>query len=180
VNDDQDERIWSKLAHHFDALPVPRELIYTRSTRQRRQRFAARELEGFVLVVLVAAVLGLAVFRTSPSGAASASGPAGPHLRTAEEPAGTMVTACPAALQPGVLEGDANDPWVAWVVSPHGVRVNVIWPAKFTATFNPNLSLLGPRGDVVAHAGQQVLLTGGLGSGESVFGACIVDLAPAP
>ncbi len=70
---------------------------------------------------------------------------------------------CPAfAVVPpvsGVLRGDPNDPQEAvWLEGQAGTRLSIVWPAGFTASFEPNVVLRDERGTVVAVAGDRVEL----------------------
>ena len=54
------------------------------------------------------------------------------------------------------LQGDANDPRVAWIeIKDHGTR-GVLFPDSFTARFTPNLEILDASGQVRFRAGDAI------------------------
>lgn len=80
-------------------------------------------------------------------------------------------------LEGAYLAGEANDSSVAWVSSAVGQRVNVLWPDGYTARFAPSVELVGPIGQFVARAGDELTLGGGfMPSGE--FAVCEVNVGP--
>jgi hypothetical protein len=82
----------------------------------------------------------------------------------------------PTYLEGAFLAGSPDDPSVAWVVSDEGQRVNVLWPAGFTARFGPEIELIDPIGQVFARSGDLLTLGGGFAAGE--FDTCEVHLGP--
>jgi hypothetical protein len=52
-----------------------------------------------------------------------------------------------------VLRGNATDPWVAWLVTSGGARLNPYWPSGYRARFTPNLEILDATGGVVLRSG---------------------------
>ena len=80
-------------------------------------------------------------------------------------------TACAGEERRAILRGSPWDPRVAWVET-----AEVTWPVGYAAVFAPDLRLLGPDGEVVADAGDEVRLTGvvdGVEGGR--FTACAVE-----
>ncbi len=63
-----------------------------------------------------------------------------------------------------ILEGDANDPRVAWLVSSlngpalggPAVRIDVVWPAGYRARFGPGLVVLDASDTIRLRAGDRV------------------------
>jgi len=63
-----------------------------------------------------------------------------------------------------VLHGSQADSRLAWANDAvAGVRFNLVWPAGYTATFDPKLEVLDPGGTVVGREGYQVI------------GGCVTD-----
>lgn len=57
----------------------------------------------------------------------------------------------------GILRGDPNDPQEpVWLEGQFGTRLSIVWPAGFTATFEPGVVLRDDGGAVVAVAGDRV------------------------
>ena len=112
--------------------------------------------------LLLAAILAGCVFQQP---APSSSGSGGVPLRTfgwSVEQDGQPIL-CPAfaAAHPvsGVLRGDADDPQEPiWIEGQAGTRLSIVWPAGFTASFEPEAVLRDERGVVVASAGDSVEL----------------------
>jgi hypothetical protein len=52
-----------------------------------------------------------------------------------------------------VLQGDATDPRVAWLITSSGARLDVYWPAGYRARFTPNLEILDANGTVALRGG---------------------------
>lgn len=91
---------------------------------------------------------------------------------------------CPQAVLGGVtLRGDvASYTRPVWVDSRSGEQLNITWPHRFTARFNPALELLNERGEVVARDGDVLDLGGADGRpfGRAVpFYVCTVTRASA-
>ena len=63
----------------------------------------------------------------------------------------------------GVLEGGATEPdsYCLWIRSAKGRRVPVLWPAGYHARIDP-LELLNASGQIVARAGDHLVLGGGI------------------
>ena len=81
--------------------------------------------------------------------------------------------ACSGETLDGVLRSSPWDPRVGWVGD-----ADVTWPGGFAAAFAPDLRLLGPDGEVVAGAGDRLVLTGTVhGVGGGTFKACAVQRA---
>ena len=100
---------------------------------------------------------------------ASRPGGALPVPDPVDEPA--PGTPCVGEERRGILRGSPWDLRVAWVGT-----ADVTWPAGFAAVFVPELRLLGPDGEVVADAGDEVRLTGAVGGVEGGrFVACAVQ-----
>ncbi len=90
--------------------------------------------------------------------------PTAPHIDTAPPPSApirTFDTSGPFAcagigLIEATLQGDVNDPRVAWIaVKDHGT-LGVIFPKGFTAHFKPNLEILDATGQVKFRAGDSI------------------------
>ena len=80
-------------------------------------------------------------------------------------------TACTGEERRGVLRGSSWDLRVAWIGT-----ADITWPVGTAAVFVPELRLLGPDGEVVAGAGDEVRLTGVVGGVEGGrFAACAVE-----
>ena len=69
------------------------------------------------------------------------------------------------------LTGDPNDPRVAWLTGQYGRR-EVVFPARFTARFAPELEILDATGTVVARSGD--LITGGCVTGGDPVGPLLI------
>ena len=54
------------------------------------------------------------------------------------------------------LAGSPTDPRVAWLVYSQGGRSEIVWPAGFTARFDPDLAVLDASGKVVYRAGDHI------------------------
>lgn len=86
-------------------------------------------------------------------------------------PSGECPTAQLAAVR---LRGDrAADPPV-WVEDAQGKKLSILWPNGFSARFDPDLSLIGGSGQVVARAGDLLDLGGGQVEPAYDFFACEV------
>ncbi|HEX7950893.1 MAG TPA: hypothetical protein VF494_11135 [Candidatus Limnocylindrales bacterium] len=59
------------------------------------------------------------------------------------------VGGCRGVMLNGTLRGDPADPRVAWLVQS-GQRVDVVFPAGYTARFSPTIEILDATGRVVA------------------------------
>lgn len=82
---------------------------------------------------------------------------------------------CPTAQLAGVrLRGDqaANPP--VWVEDAQSKKLSILWPNGYAARFDPDLSLIGANGQVVARAGDLLDLTGGQVDPAYDFFACEV------
>jgi hypothetical protein len=82
---------------------------------------------------------------------------------------------CQAALAQGVLHGDPNDPRLAWLINPDGLRTELQWPRGFTARFNPQLELVASNGEVVAREGDDLDLGGGFSAPDGPFSVCEIN-----
>ena len=82
---------------------------------------------------------------------------------------------CEAALLEGTLRGDAQDPRVAWLIAPTGVRRELQWPFGFSARFAPDLQIVVPDGQLVAREGDEVDLGGGFRPDTEVFAVCEIN-----
>ena len=73
-------------------------------------------------------------------------------------PGGGTPMACAGVGLAAVLQGDPNDPQVAWLDSmmDGAGRQEVIWPAGYTARFTPDLEILDADGHVVIRGGDFV------------------------
>lgn len=58
-------------------------------------------------------------------------------------------------LQGAVLHGSSSNGAV-WLGSPERGRIEVVWPERFSARFDPDLEVLDHRGRVAAREGTQV------------------------
>lgn len=66
-----------------------------------------------------------------------------------------------------VLRGDAGDARVAWAIDrSSGGRIDLVWPAGYSARFLPDLQVLDASGTIVAR------------DGDLVIGKCMGDPAP--
>ena len=68
---------------------------------------------------------------------------------------------CLGSLSSGVrgqLGGDPADPGRIWLTAADGGRLEVVWPAGFSVTFEPRAVLRNELAEVVAHAGNEVHL----------------------
>ena len=75
------------------------------------------------------------------------------------------------------LHGAANDPRLTWMIAPDGRRMELAWPAGFSARFTPNLEVLDDHGQRVAVEGS--LVTGGCPTDDA--GVTLPDFTtPAP
>lgn len=74
----------------------------------------------------------------------------------------------------GTLRGDRSDPRGVWLENPSGQRIDIAWPAGFTARFDTTVSLIGSNGRVVAIAGDLIRLGGSFDRSNTVFEACSV------
>ncbi len=83
---------------------------------------------------------------------------------------------CPAAQLAGLrLRGATSASPAAWVEDDQGKKLSIIWPNGFSARFDPSVSLIGPRGDVVARDGDVLDLTGGQVDPAYDFFACAIS-----
>lgn len=56
------------------------------------------------------------------------------------------------------IHGSASDTQLAWAIdNMTGKRVELIWPARYTARFSPQLVIVDPAGKVVAHEGDLII-----------------------
>jgi hypothetical protein len=66
-----------------------------------------------------------------------------------------------------ILHGAPDDDRVAWAIDrSSGGRIDLVWPAGYSARFLPDLQVLDASGTVVAH------------EGDLVIGKCMGDPAP--
>ena len=122
-----------------------------------------RRRAGLIAWLLIPILGGCA---PSPSEPPGVIGIGADRLRTFTWPAdqdGAPV-ACPAfaAAHPvsGILRGVAGDPQEPiWLEGQSGTRLSIVWPAGFTASFEPDAVLRDEGGDVVATAGARVELS---------------------
>lgn len=64
-----------------------------------------------------------------------------------------------------ILHGDPSDPGLTWIVDRgSGLRTEALWPAGFSARFDPSLEVLDASGRVVHHEGD--LIDGGCVTGD--------------
>jgi hypothetical protein len=76
----------------------------------------------------------------------------------------TNQTGCMGIGLTGVsLYGSPDYPRVAWIGTPGSVRIDVVWPAGFSARFEPDLEVLDAAGRLFAREGSRVT------------GACLTD-----
>lgn len=75
------------------------------------------------------------------------------------------------------LAGDANDPHLAWLVQ-NGTRMDVVFPAGFTARFNPRLEIVDGSGAAVAHEGD--VIDGACVTGPDVQDRLLILWEPQP
>lgn len=84
-------------------------------------------------------------------------------------------SACRGVGLDGVLRGSADDPRVAWLdsnVLGSAKRIEVVFPAGFSARFGPSLQILDGDGRVVALAGDTI--TGGCVTGPDAAGPILI------
>ena len=93
---------------------------------------------------------------------------------TYQPPSSGQLFLCHDAGVEGLLRGRIGDARVVWIENA-GSRVDISWPPGFIARFAPELELLGPTGDVIAHDGDHVQLGGGYMADEPIFMACQID-----
>jgi hypothetical protein len=170
------------LGHRFRArvMPlkapaVPLQVIERRS----RRSFTRPVAGGLILVIVAAAAVGLGGLRrdqveVQPPSAGAAGSTAVvvrdlPHVKEAQP--GTVRVCNDMALS-GTLHGAQSDPRSAWVVSTSESRVEISWPAGYSARFVPMLEVIGPGGAVVAREGDAITLGGSFDAVGSVFEAC--------
>ena len=78
---------------------------------------------------------------------------------------GTMLCAGTGYVGDFRLHGSPDDPRLAWMTWPDGSRRELGWLPGTSARFTPNLEVIGPDGQVIAHEGSQV--TGGCHTGDT-------------
>lgn len=81
-------------------------------------------------------------------------------LHTAQPVPSGKVATCAELLEPAVLRGSPVDGRVAWLQTLDARRIEIIWPAGFSARFEPMLEVLDATGTEV------------LRDGDFVDGAC--------
>jgi hypothetical protein len=81
-----------------------------------------------------------------------------PVIRTAPSDGPGTEISCAGVGMAAILKGDPADPRVAWLEHfPSGPpRIEIIWPAGFTARFAPDLEILDPMGHVAIRGGDFV------------------------
>jgi hypothetical protein len=96
----------------------------------------------------------------SPAPTASPRGPAAVTLALPTLPGGVSGTpaACAGIGLESVLHGDPADPRVAWLepFAGAGPRLDLVWPAGYSARFAPDLEVLDERGNIAIRAGDFV------------------------
>jgi hypothetical protein len=174
----ENRELLARLARRFDAIEVP-DLAAGSSWRtvpsgSVRSGSSARVLgHGAALPVALAALGALAL--VTWAGPLRGLPGAGGHtailhaLPTIAPPPSGTSSDCDLAGLRGTLAGSAADPWLAWMVPGDGTRVDVKWPPGFTARFAPGLEVLNPAGAVVARAGDETQLGGGLAGDDPLF-----------
>jgi hypothetical protein len=167
-----EREVLERLNERLDNLAIPAERAWT---EPRTARLKIHTTDVAIAAVLVIVIAGFAVPRLGvPLGGGSAAiVRALPALPA--PPTGASVS-CDTAGFMGTLAGDVNDPWYAWLVSGSGDRVDVKWPAGFTARFDPELQIVDPTGATIARTGETIQLGGGLAGGNTeFFAACMVN-----
>jgi hypothetical protein len=135
----------------------------------RSSQAASPWMAGAQLVALVV-IVGSALLLSNTWASAPTTGSQVVGLPHA--PASGPLVICNGQLLVGTLKGDLSDPRHAWLVSGAGDRIDVAWPADFTARFNPNLEILDGQGAVVAQGGQALRLGGSMSVDGGVFNVC--------
>jgi hypothetical protein len=88
---------------------------------------------------------------------------------------------CPAALLSDVkLHGEVSSTPAAWVTSPSGQHLSVVWPNGYVARFAPQLQIIDGSGHVVAQEGDTLDLTGGEVDPRFDWFACHIDNQSSP
>ncbi|HJP89081.1 MAG TPA: hypothetical protein VJ850_08615 [Candidatus Limnocylindrales bacterium] len=77
-----------------------------------------------------------------------------------------------------VLRGSAADPRQAWVIQPDGRRMELVWPAGYSARFTPQLEVLDETSQVVAREGS--IATGGCPMPPDLHAQWVSFEAPQP
>jgi hypothetical protein len=120
-------------------------------------------------IVIVLVMVMIAACSTGGNGSPSAATVVVPTFKPI--PSGECPTAQMAAVR---LRGDrAADPPV-WVEDAQGKKMSVLWPNGFSARFDPDLSLIGADGRVIARSGDLLDLGGGQVDPSYDFFACEV------
>ena len=97
--------------------------------------------------------------------------PTAPERVAALPTIGLVGRACRGIGLDGTLSGNPADPRVAWLATSAG-RMDVVFPAGFTARFAPSLEVLDASGLVVAHEGTAI--TGGCTTGPNAQGPVLI------
>jgi hypothetical protein len=115
-------------------------------------------LTGLFVAVILA---GCGLQEPEPSSSVSGGVPLRTFAWRAEQDGGPVGCPAFAAAHPvsGVLRGDPNDPQEpVWLEGQSGTRLSIVWPAGFTASFEPGAVLRDEGGVIVAKAGDRVEL----------------------
>lgn len=184
---DDDEKIWSGLGRHFNALDTVATKVLQgtgpRRTGNGLNIRAGRATPGYgaatvgvVIVAAIALAVGAGALRdragaTTLAPASPVAALALPAIASAQP--GVAQTCTAAALQ-GVLAADRADPRLVWLEA-RGSRVDISWPRGFMVRFGQSTELIAPDGTAVAKVGDQLDLGGGFGPDGDVFGACSLN-----
>jgi hypothetical protein len=158
------------------APDVPFSVVERRAARSNLGAATGIALAGTLVVVATMVIAG--GLREQGVGGPLSAGPvATPRVVTVAVPhviAGDpdTQTICNDMLLVGRLRGAEADPRAVWVENPSGTRVDLAWPAGFSARFAPGLELADARGAVVARGGDEVRLGGSYDATGTVFGVC--------
>jgi len=188
VTDVDNEKIWSGLRRHFDALDTvaptalrePGRRMMSNAVPVRAGRASVDYGAATVGVVLVAVValavragaLGDRAGATSLTSTSPVAALLLPAAIASSEP--RVAQSCTEAALQGVLAGDPADPRLLWLQA-QGSRIDINWPRGFTVRFGQPTELIAPDGTNVAKVGDQLQLGGGYGPNGDIFGACSVN-----
>lgn len=167
--DPHESHVLAGFRRHLSRLEAPVVAVSELERRSRtRTSSTTTAIEGLAVVIAAAAVGAFLLGRPSVGGdgAQRLGLPVAPTARP-----GT-VAICNQVLLVGTIQGSEQDPRHAWVLTESGSRVEVSWPAGFTARFAPSLEVLAPDDRVVAKEADEVHLGGSYDEDGGVFNVC--------